>query len=90
VFSLVPYAEEVRQRYVDWRERQAQASRVFTPEQSEWLDRIAEHVATSLTIEPADFEDGWFGQQGSLRRAHGLFGAQLQPLLTELNEWLAA
>lgn len=90
VFSLVPYAEEVRQRYADWRERQARAGRVFSPEQSEWLDRIAEHVATSLTIEPADFEDGWFGQQGSLRRAHSLFGAQLQPLLLELNEWLAA
>ena len=62
----------------------------FTPEQHEWLDRIAEHIATSLTIEPADFDDGWFGQHGSLGRAHTLFGPKLQPLLAELNEQLAA
>ena len=62
----------------------------FTTEQSEWLDRIAEHIATSLAIETGDFADGWFGQRGSLGRAHALFGDKLKPLLAELNESLAA
>lgn len=88
--SLVPFAEEVQRRYADWRASQAQAGPTFTPEQSEWLDRMAEHIATSLSIEPEDFETGWFGQHGSLRRAHALFGPQLQRLMAELNEQLAA
>ncbi len=86
-FSLVPYAAEVRTRYGAWLAERAAA---FTDEQREWLDRIAEHIATSLEIQPDDFQDGWFGQHGSLGRAHALFGDQLQPLLAELNERLAA
>jgi type I restriction enzyme R subunit len=87
--TLVPYREELRERYQVWRKAR-DADHAFTPEQREWLDRIAEHIATSLAIEPADFETGWFGQHGSLGRAHALFGAQLQPIMAELNERLAA
>lgn len=79
----------MRARYQAWLvERDAETN--FTSEQREWLDRIAEHIATSLSIEPEDFEDGWFGQQGSLGKAHALFGNNLQPLMVELNERLAA
>jgi type I restriction enzyme R subunit len=87
--ALVPYADEVRARYEAWL-AQRDADRAFTAEQREWLDRMAEHIATSLAIEPDDFQDGWFGQHGSLGRAHQLFGDQLAPLLAELNERLAA
>ena len=86
---LVPYREELRERYQEWL-RERDADDAFTPEQREWLDRMAEHIATSLAIEPEDFDSGWFGQQGSLGRAHALFGDDLKPLLLELNEKLAA
>ncbi|MHB9081779.1 MAG: type I restriction-modification enzyme R subunit C-terminal domain-containing protein, partial [Pirellulaceae bacterium] len=87
--ELTPYAAEVRERYEAWiAERQADIA--FTAEQREWLNRMAEHIATSLAIETDDFQDGWFGQHGSLGRAHQLFGDQLTPLLAELNERLAA
>ena len=87
-FTLVPYREELRERYEAWfKERGANA---FTSEQREWLDRMAEHIATSLAIEPGDFETGWFGQHGSLGKAHELFREQLQPLMRDLNEKLAA
>jgi type I restriction enzyme R subunit len=87
--TLVPYREELRERYRQWlKDRNAEST--FTPEQSEWLDRMAEHIATSLTIAPEDFEVGWFGQQGSLGHAYALFGKRLKPLMTELNERLAA
>ena len=66
------------------------ADNAFTAEQREWLDRMAEHIATSLAIESEDFETGWFGQHGSLGRAHTLFGDRLKPLIAELNEQLAA
>jgi len=51
---------------------------------------MADHIATSLSIAPEDFENGWFGQHGSLGRAHALFGSQLDPLVVELNKRLAA
>lgn len=88
-FTLMPYRDESRERYRAWlAERDADVT--FTPEQREWLARMAAHIASSLAIEPADFEAGWFGQQGSLGRAHALFGNALRPLLAELNERLAA
>jgi type I restriction enzyme R subunit len=85
----MPYREELRERYQAWFSARDNEN-AFTPEQREWLDRMAEHIATSLSIEPDDFEDGWFGQQGSLGKAHALFGDKLRPLMTELNEVLAA
>jgi type I restriction enzyme R subunit len=86
-FTLVPYAEELLERYNAWvKER----SETFTSEQRAWLDRMAAHIATSLAIKPEDFEDGWFGQHGSLSHAHLLFGDRLVPLMAELNDRLAA
>ena len=87
---LAPYAEQVRLNYAVWKAERLAAGATFTTEQEEWLDRMAEHVATSLSIEPDDFQAGWFGQAGGLGRAHSLFGDRLGPLLAELNEKLAA
>jgi type I restriction enzyme, R subunit len=87
-FTLVPYQEELRKRYQAWL-KERDADRAFTSEQREWLDRMAEHIATSLAVEPTDFETGWFGQHGSLGRAHALFGDQLRPIMADLNEKLA-
>jgi len=87
--TLVPYRDQLGERYQAWL-TQRNADNTFTHEQREWLDRMAEHIATSLAIAPEDFEDGWFGQHGSLGHAHALFGDRLKPLMTELNERLAA
>jgi type I restriction enzyme R subunit len=87
---LRPYAEEVRLNYAVWKAERRRTGVQFTTEQEEWLDRMAEHIATSLAIAQADFETGWFGQHGSLGRAHALFGEKLKPLIAELNEKLAA
>jgi type I restriction enzyme R subunit len=87
--TLVPYRDELRERYQKWL-KDRDADNTFTAEQREWLDRMAEHIATSLAIAPDDFETGWFGQHGSLGQAHVLFGDNLKPLMAELNERLAA
>ncbi len=50
----------------------------------------ASTIATSLSIEPEDFEYTPFGERGRLGKAHQLFGEQLPKLLDELNEVLAA
>ena len=88
--SLVPYRRQLRERYRQWLAARDASGATFTAGQREWLDRMAEHIATSLAIERDDFDSGWFGQHGGLGGAHALFGAQLQPLMDEMNERLAA
>ncbi len=68
----------------------AKAGTIFTPEQLAWLELIRDHIATSLSIEPEDFDYAPFNQRGGLGKAHQLFGEQLPALLDELNEALAA
>jgi type I restriction enzyme R subunit len=68
---------------------QAKASVTFTGEQLAWLNLIRDHIATSLSIDPEDFDLAPFSQQGGLGKAHQLFGAELPKLLDELNEVLA-
>jgi len=88
--ELVPTADRVKQRFSEWIERQNEAGRSFTPEQTSWLERIRDHVGTSIGISVADFDLTPFAEHGGLGRAYQIFGPELQPLLEELNEALAA
>lgn len=87
---LTPFADVVRQRYQAWRAQQAAAGVTFTDEQTKWLDKIAEHIATSLVIEMDDFHDGWFAQRGNLGKAYELFGDRLQVIVADMNKALTA
>jgi type I restriction enzyme, R subunit len=62
----------------------------FTPDQLGWLRLIRDQIATTVTVEPEDFEFAPFSQRGGLGKAHQLFGDQLTKLLDELNTTLAA
>ncbi|MCU0858160.1 MAG: transposase [Pontiellaceae bacterium] len=74
----------------DGKNQSRDGSATFTPEQLSWLRGIAGHIATSLSIEPEDFDAIPFNQKGGLGKAYQLFGDQLPKLLDELNEVLAA
>lgn len=87
---LRPFGESVEDRFAAWVSSQQTAGRVFTEEEMKWLSMIRDHVATSLTIEPDDFEVAPFAQAGGLGRAYQVFGERLNPLLAELNEVLVA
>ncbi len=87
---LVPVAETVELRYQQWLAEQAAAGVRFSAEQQRWLDHIKDHIANSLAIDRDDFDSTPFSQLGGLGKVYQLFGAQLDPLLRELNERLAA
>ncbi len=87
---LAPFADSVQERYEEWLKRKEEDGVVFTSEQRAWLGLIRDHIATSLSIEPEDFDYSPFTQRGGLGKAHQLFGAELPRLLDELNEALAA
>jgi type I restriction enzyme R subunit len=87
---LEPFAESVTARFESWLAQKAKAGTAFNADQRAWLELIRDHIATSLSIEPGDFDYAPFNQRGGLGKAHQLFGQDLPKLLDELNEVLAA
>ena len=87
---LVPMADQVEDRYEEWLAEKARGGQTFNAEQRRWLDAIKDHIAKSLTIERDDFEYAPFGQMGGLGAVYGAFGEDLDSVLAELNERLAA
>ncbi|EHQ36413.1 type III restriction protein res subunit [Methanoplanus limicola DSM 2279] len=61
----------------------------FTPEQMEWLNIIKDHISTSISISPDDFEyNQRLIQKGGLISAYRAFGDDLNTIMAELNEAL--
>ena len=87
---LEPFAESVGVRFDRWIAQKAAAGAIFSDDQRAWLELIRDHIATSLSIEPEDFEFSPFNQHGGLGRAAQLFGDGLTALLDDLNGALAA
>ena len=56
----------------------------------QWLRMIKDHVASSFHIEREDFERVPFAPVGGLGKMYQLFGEQMEPIIDELNEALAA
>ena len=88
--ELVPVGLGVRERYAAWLADRSAAGVTFSAEQRKWLDAIADHIATSLRVEPDDFQEGGLYDMGGLGKAHQVFGDQLPAILDELNARLAA
>jgi type I restriction enzyme R subunit len=80
----------VAARFAAWLGQQEAGGRRFTAEQRQWLEAIRDHIAGSLRIEPEDFEYAPFAQRGGIGRVYEVFGDELDGLLAELNEVLAA
>lgn len=89
--ELVPYEEVVQQRFTWWLEEQQQAGRKFNPGQMRWLTMVRDHVSESMSFDPAeDYDLPPFSLEGGATAAYQLFGRDLNPLVDELNEALAA
>ena len=73
-----------------WMLQQQQAGRTFTADQTAWLALIRDHLAASLTIDLTELQDPPFSQHGGLFKARELFGPDLDIILSELTEALAA
>jgi type I restriction enzyme R subunit len=99
--ELVPFPERVNANFKAWLATQKTAVRPepveghrpttrFNAEQLKWLEMIRDHIAANLGIEPDDFEYAPFAQEGGLGRVYQLFGDELNSLIEQLNESLAA
>jgi len=87
---LVPFPVQANDRFEAWLVQQDQTGRRFTPAQLDWLRLICDHLAAALAIEPRELTEPPFSQRGGLGRARELFGTDLDSLLLELTEVVAA
>lgn len=89
--ELKPFADEVDRRFQAWIWRHnAQRATAFSPEQTEWLRLMKDHIASSCQISRNDFDYAQLADMGGLQKAWGLFGKDLDTLMTEMNMELVA
>ncbi len=97
IISMVKHAADEQQPLLTAAERVERAFQAltkgvsFTAEQERWLERIRAHLVENLSIERDDFENvPVFSREGGWRAAQRAFGPRLEPLLRDLNEFIAA
>lgn len=89
--ELRPFSETVDKRFQEWIFRHnAQRATAFTPEQTEWLRLIKDHIASSCNISREDFDYAELADKGGLQKAWAIFGKDLDVLMIEMNEELVA
>ncbi len=88
--ELVPFPDKVEVNFKAWLSQQESAGKKFSAEQRQWLVMIRDHIAANLGIETDDFDYAPFSQQGGLGKVHQLFGKELNVIIEDLNEVLAA
>ena len=88
--ELVPFPEKVEANFNAWLSQQVQAGKQFTDEQRQWLTMIRDHIAANPGIDTEDFDYAPFAQQAGLGKVYQLFGDELNAIIEQLNEALAA
>jgi len=93
--ELVPFPDKVTVNFNAWiaqqeANRRGKGRPALTAEQRRWLEMIRDHIAANLSIDADDFDYAPFAQQGGLGKVHQVFGDELNGILEEMNEVLAA
>ncbi|MGH8107060.1 MAG: type I restriction-modification enzyme R subunit C-terminal domain-containing protein, partial [Arenimonas sp.] len=72
--ELKPFADEVDKRFQAWIFRHnAQRGTAFTPEQTEWLRLMKDHIASSCSISRDDFDYAELAGKGGLQKVWAVF-----------------
>ncbi|MBT3209547.1 MAG: DEAD/DEAH box helicase family protein [Bacteroidetes bacterium] len=89
--ELKPFDKTINENFQNWifKQNAGQHNR-FTTEQMEWLRMIKDHVVSSYHIEIDDLDYTPFDAQGGKGKMYQLFGNEMDKIIDELNEVLAA
>ena len=89
--TLIDYSNKVDLNFRDWilKKNAGQHNR-FTEEQMQWLRMIKDHIATSIHLDADDLDYTPFDAEGGKGKMWQLFGEQMDEIINELNEALAA
>lgn len=89
--SITPYSKTVDQNFQRWVFQQnAGQHNKFSEAQMDWLRMIKDHIATSFHLDVEDLGFTPFDAQGGVGKMYELFGDQMNEIISELNEELAA
>ena len=89
--DLVPFAEQVEQRFAAWLVQQGNRGRSFTEDQLRWLGLIKEQIAADAEVVMDDFDQAdRLVRAGGLGGVWGAFGEELEVIVGELNAELVA
>ena len=88
--NLTDYSKTIDRNFQNWVFGKQAGPVKFNEEQMQWLRMIKDHVANSFHISRDDFAYEPFAPAGGLGKMYQLFGEQMEPIIEELNEALAA
>jgi len=89
--ELRPYDKTIDENFKQWIfiQNAGQHNR-FTTEQMDWLRMIKDHIISSYHIELEDLDYTPFDARGGRGKMYQLFGKEMEQIINELNEALAA
>ncbi|MFZ2499500.1 DEAD/DEAH box helicase family protein [Methanosarcina sp.] len=87
---LTVYDQTVNRNFQDWVFKKQAGTLKFSENQMNWLRMIKEYVATSFHLEIDDLDYTPFDAFGGRGRMYQLFGDEMNMVISELNEALAA
>jgi len=88
--TLTSYDKTVDKNFQNWVFKKQAGTLKFTEEQMQWLRMIKDHVAASVSLSVDDLDYTPFDAQGGKGRMWQLFGSEMENIIKELNEALAA
>ncbi|MBS1786753.1 MAG: DEAD/DEAH box helicase family protein [Acidobacteria bacterium] len=88
--TLTAYDRTVDRNFQQWVFGKQAGALKFSEEQMEWLRMIKDCIAASFHIEKEDFDLNPFDAKGGLGKMWQLFGDEIDTILDEMNEALAA
>ncbi|MCX6273259.1 MAG: DEAD/DEAH box helicase family protein [Bacteroidetes bacterium] len=88
--ALASYDKTVDKNFQQWLFRKQAGTLKFTKEQMDWLYMLKEQIATSVHVDTDDLDYTPFDAKGGRGRMWQLFGNEMDNIIQELNEVLAA
>jgi type I restriction enzyme R subunit len=86
----VSFQDQAAERFAGWLAQQAHRGRSFTEEQRSWLELIRDQIVVDLEVRLQDLDEPPFAQRGGLGKVYALFGQELEGIVAELHEVVAA
>ncbi len=89
--TISPYSDTVRSNFQNWiMKHHSGDGEKFNEKQMEWLRMMRDHIISSFHLDREDLEMAPFDSKGGMGQMYKLFGDQMDSVIDELNEALAA
>ncbi len=88
--TLTSYDKTVDKNFQNWVFKKQAGPLKFTEEQMQWLRMLKEHIAASVSVAMDDLDYTPFVEDGGKGKMWQLFGDEMENVIIELNETLAA